>query len=107
MRYYNTGDFLLGQLSIDHMRQAQADGLIDATRADVGDLVAGDIRDVQELWDGINELLDSETYRVASGLSIAATLRGDCSTGCEDGDIRKGSIDWCLDILANEESVEI
>lgn len=89
------------------MSQAQADGFIDAARADVGDLVAGDIRDVQEFWNGINELLDSETYRVAGGLSIAATLRGDCSTGCEDGDIRKGSIDRCLDILAYEESVEV
>jgi len=89
------------------MRQTQADSLIYATRADIRDLIAGNVRDIEKLWNGIDELLDSEADRVAGRLCVAVALRRDCTAGCEDRDIRKRSVYWCLDVLSDEQSVDI
>lgn len=87
------------------MCECQTNRLIDIPRADVGDLVAGDVGDVEQLGYGGDELLHAQADGVAGGLRVGGALRGDCAAGGEDGDVGEGGVDGGLDVLADEEVV--
>ena len=70
-------------------------------------MVAGDVGDVEELGDGVDELLHSEADGVAGGLCVGASLGRDGAACGEDGDVREGGVDGGLDVLSDEKFVEI
>ena len=89
------------------MCEGQADRLIDIPRADVGDLVSGDVGDVEQFGHGGDELLYAQADGVAGGLRVGGALRGDCAAGGEDRDIGEVGVDGGLYVLADEEVVRV
>lgn len=58
--------------------------------ADVGDLDAGDVGNVEHLWNGVHELLDADRASlVACRGGVVRAGAGDGAAGCQDGDIRE------------------
>ena len=70
----NPTDVVFGQLFIDMVRQIEQDRLVDTAGVDITDLVPSYIRNVQDVWDGIDELLYAESNLVADRLSVAGAL---------------------------------
>lgn len=106
MRYDNAGDLRLGQLFVDHTRQLQAYGVVDAARVNVGYLIACDVGYVQKLGHCADQLLDSESDRVPGSLGVAGASGGDRASCCEDGHIRNRSVNGCLEVLSDKKIVQ-
>lgn len=68
VRHDDAGHVVLLELLGDVARQRQQDRRVDVLAADVGDLLAVDVRDVEDLRNRVDELLHAQADLVADGL---------------------------------------
>lgn len=90
---YDSGDFWFGEFGVDCGADVEQDGAVDIFAGDVGDLNAIDIRHIQDFWDSIDELLDTEPDRIANCLGIGCSLTCNRTAGRKDGYIWQARVD--------------
>src|SRR6185436_17170469 len=78
------------QDGVDPMGQLEPHLVVHGLAADVGDLFAGDVRQVLELGHGLDEVLDGERARLVAGLGGRGLGSGDRPARRQDHALRLG-----------------
>ena len=81
----STSDF--ASSSFTRLRELQPDLVVHVLAADAGDLLAGDVGDVLQLRDRLDQDVDADGARLVAGVGLRRGGAGDGSAGGQDHDL--------------------